>query len=81
MMSEALSTEEGPGVTMTPLRQRLDLLGSICGLLGAGSCVLAVVMRMTMGPGNPPVFIAPRNILLGGIALMVFACWLKLCAR
>ena len=67
---------------MNLFKQRLDLLGSIFGMLGAGACLLAVVLRFVYGGGNPSeVFIAPRNVLLGGIALMVFASWLKLTAR
>ncbi|MHC4415328.1 MAG: hypothetical protein ACYS0G_08595 [Planctomycetota bacterium] len=63
-------------------KQRLDLLGNICGILGVTLCILAVVVRFKIGGGNPAgVIIAPRNIFLGGIAVMVFGCWLKLTAR
>ena len=64
------------------LKLKLDLLGSICGALGAAAALLAVIVRFTVGTGNPAgIIIAPRNILLGAIALMVFGCWLKLTAR
>ncbi len=57
------------------------MLGSICGFLGAALCLLAVILRFYFGPGNPPATFAPRSILLGGIAVMVFGCWLKLTAK
>jgi hypothetical protein len=67
---------------MNLLKQKLDLLGSIVGVLGATLCMVAVVLRFILGPGNPAgVVIAPRNVLLGAIALMVFGCFLKLSAR
>ncbi len=63
-------------------KQKLDLLGTICGILGMTLCVLAVLVRFTLGGGNPAgVIIAPRNIFIGGIAVMVFGCWSKLTAR
>ncbi len=64
------------------LKLKLDVIGSAAGVLGAALCLLAVIVRFTIGPGNPAgILIAPRNIFLGGIALMVFGCWLKLTAR
>ncbi len=67
---------------MTRLTHQLDLLGSICGVLGAALSLLAVILRFVFGAGNPTVTIlAPRSILLGGIAAMVFGCWLKLTAK
>ncbi len=67
---------------MSPFKQKLDLLGSICGVLGAVAAVLAVMLRLGLGGGNPTgVMISPRSVLLGAIALMVFGCWLKLSAR
>lgn len=67
---------------MNLTKQKLDLLGTICGILGATLCVLAVLVRFTVGGGNPPgIIIAPRNIMLAGIAAMVFGCWSKLTAR
>ena len=67
---------------MTRLTHRLDLLGSICGVLGAALCLLAVIVRFSFGPGNPAgTILAPRSILMGGIAGMVFGCWLKLTAK
>ena len=67
---------------MTRLTHQLDLLGSICGVSGAALCLLAVIMRFVFGPGNPAgTILAPRSILLGGIAAMVFGCWLKLTAK
>ena len=63
-------------------KQKLDLLGTICGILGVTLCVLAVLVRFTMGGGNPSgIIIAPRNIFMAGIAVMVFGCFLKLTAR
>lgn len=64
------------------LKLKLDLLGSICGALGAAAALMAVIVRFAVGSGNPPgIIIAPRNILLCAIALMVFGCWLKLTAK
>ena len=45
-------------------------------------CFLAVIVRFVLGPGNPAgTILAPRSILLGGIAAMVFGCFLKLTAK
>lgn len=67
---------------MNRLQQKLDLAGTICGVLGAASCLFAVAMRYTFGPGNfEGMHVAPRTIMLGGIALLVFGCWLKLTAK
>ena len=67
---------------MTRFTQRLDLIGSVCGVLGAALCLFAVIVRFAFGPGNPAgTILAPRTILLGGIAAMVFGCWLKLTAK
>ena len=67
---------------MNRLQQKLDLAGTIFGVLGAASCLFAVAMRYTFGPGNfEGMHVAPRTIMLGGIALLVFGCWLKLTAR
>ena len=67
---------------MNLTKQRLDLLGTICGVLGAALTLLAVIMRFALGAGNPTgITVAPRSILLGAIAIMVFGCWLKLTAR
>jgi hypothetical protein len=67
---------------LSHIKPKLDLLGSICGALGGALSVLAVGLRIVLGPGNPAgVIIAPRSILMGGIALLVFACLLKLTAR
>ncbi len=67
---------------MNLIKQRLDLLGTICGVLGAALSLLAVMLRLILGPGNPAgVIIAPRSILIGGVAILVFACWLKVTAR
>ncbi len=68
---------------MSPLtKQRLDLLGTICGVMGATLALLSVILRFSLGPGNPTdLIIAPRSILVGSIAIMVFGCWLKLEAR
>ena len=67
---------------MNRLQQKLDLAGTICGMLGAASCLFAVAMRYTFGPGNfEGMNVAPRTIMLGGVALLVFGCWLKLTAK
>ena len=67
---------------MNRLQQKLDLAGTICGVLGAASCLMAVIFRAYFGSGNfAGMHIAPRTIMLGGIALLVFGCWLKLTAR
>ncbi len=67
---------------MNRLQQKLDLAGTICGMLGAASCLMAVILRANFGPGNfAGMHVAPRSILLGGIALLVFGCWLKLTAK
>ncbi len=67
---------------MTPLRDKIDLLGTICGVLGAAACLFAVFMRFALGAGNPAgIHVAPRSMLLGGIAVMAFGCWLKLTAK
>ena len=67
---------------MIPLKEKLDLLGTICGALGAGACLFAVLMRFALGAGNPAgIHVAPRSMLVGGIAVMAFGCWLKLTAK
>ena len=67
---------------MNPLKQKLDMLGSVAGVLGAALCAVAVIIRFTFGSGNPAgIIIAPRNILQAGMALMIFGCWLKLTAK
>lgn len=67
---------------MNRLQQKLDLAGTICGMLGAASCLMALVMRFELGAGNfEGLYVAPRSIMLGGIALLVFGCWLKLTAK
>ena len=67
---------------MMPPKERLDLLGSTCGAMGAGLATLAVICLFVFGAGSPAgVIVAPRHILLAGIALIVFGCWLKLLAK
>ena len=67
---------------MNRLQQKLDLAGTVCGVLGAAACLMAVILRANFGPGNfEGMHIAPRSIMLGGIALLVFGCWLKLTAK
>ncbi len=67
---------------MNLMKQKLDLLGSICGVMGAAVSVVAVILRLVLVGKNPTtVLIAPRNVLLVGIALMVFGCWAKLTAK
>ncbi len=67
---------------MIPLRDKLDLLGSIAGVLGSGICLLSGLLRLIFGAGNPyGLIIAPRNILRAGIAVLAVACWVKLSSR
>lgn len=67
---------------MNRFQQQLDLAGTISGGVGTLSCLFAVTMRYAFGPGNfEGMHIAPRTIILGGIALLVFGCWLKLMSR
>ncbi len=67
---------------MNRMQQKLDLAGTVCGVLGAASCLMAVILRAYVGPGNVEgMHVAPRSIMLGGVALLVFGCWLKLTAR
>lgn len=68
---------------MNRLNQTIDLVATASGVFGALMCLLAVIVRLVAGPGNPKeVFVvAPRSMLLGAIALMVFACFLKLTIR
>ncbi len=63
------------------LTHQLDLLGSICGVLGAALCLLAVISLSFFGPSPAGTILAPRSVLLGGIAVMVFGCWLRLTAK
>ncbi len=67
---------------MNRLQQKLDLAGTVCGLLGAASCLFALATRFKFGPGNfAGMHVAPRSIMLGGVALLAFGCWLKLTAK
>ncbi len=67
---------------MNRLQQKLDLAGTICGIFGAASCLMALAIRFKLGPGNfEGVYVAPRSIMLGGVALLAFGCWLKLTAK
>ncbi|MCH8823010.1 MAG: hypothetical protein IH984_05820 [Planctomycetes bacterium] len=69
---------------MNRMNQRLDLLGTLCGVLGAASCILAGILRLAraLEIADPKqIFVSPRGVLLCGIALMVFGCWLKLTAK
>ena len=69
---------------MNRFNQKLDLLGTLSGVLGATSCLLSGVMRLLriFDIADPKqIFISPRAVLLCGIALMVFGCWLKLTAK
>lgn len=69
---------------MNRMSQRLDMLGTLCGVLGAASCIMAVVLRLARAleiAGPKQIFVSPRGVLLCGIALMVFGCWLKLTAK
>jgi hypothetical protein len=63
------------------MQPKLDLLGNICGVLGVAICALAVMLRF-IGAGHPSFMqVAPRNVLLSGVAVMVFGCWLKLVSK
>ena len=63
------------------MKRKLDLLGSILGVFGAAISLLAGLTRL-VGRGNPSFMtVAPRHILLAGISIMVFACWLKLTSK
>ena len=67
---------------MNRTRQHLDLLGTIAGVTGSAMCLLAIVLRVTLGAGSPrEVSVSPRSILWMGTAVLVFACFLKLTAR
>ena len=66
---------------MNRLNQRIDLFATFCGVFGALVALVALIMRVVAGPGNPPIKIAPRSLLLAAVALMVFACFLKLTNR
>ena len=66
---------------MNRMSQRLDMLGTLCGVLGVASCIMAGILRLARAldiAGPKQVFVSPRGVLLCGIALMVFGCWLKL---
>ena len=63
------------------MQPKLDLLGNICGVLGAAICVLAGILRF-IGHGDPAYTpIGLRNVLMSGVAVMVFGCWLKLVSK
>lgn len=69
---------------MNRMSQRLDLLGTLCGVLGATSCIMAGILRLARAfdlADPKQIFISPQAVLLCGIALMVFGCWLKLTAK
>ncbi len=58
----------------------LNRLGNISGALGAIGCALAVICRIILGRPTGMIAFLP-NILLIGIALMAFGCWLKLSVK
>lgn len=69
---------------MNRFNQKLDLLGTLSGVLGAVACLLSGVLRLlrVFDIADPKqIFISPRGVLLCGIALMIFGCWLKLTAK
>ena len=70
---------------MNRMSQRLDLLGTLCGVLGAASCIMAGILRLARAlfdVADPKqIFISPQAVLLCGIALITFGCWLKLTAK
>ncbi len=63
------------------MKPKLDLLGSACGVLGAAICVLAAGIRLSVGSNPEFIRMKPMTIFIAGIAIMVFACWMKLEAR
>jgi len=64
----------------TPLANWLDRLGNISGALGVGLCALAVLCRFFLDRSADMKGVLP-NILIIGIALMAFGCWLKLSTK
>jgi hypothetical protein len=67
---------------MSPWKLRLDLFGSVLGVLGMILVALAIVLRLTLGSAKPgAVLHAPQSILLVGIASIAAGCWFKLTAR
>ena len=68
---------------MNQFRQKLDLLGTIFGVLGSLTVVLAVALRLALGGGDDQarISVSPRSILLMGTATLVFGCFLKLMAK
>ncbi len=68
---------------MNQFRQKLDLLGTIFGVLGSLTVVLAVGLRLALGGGveQARVSVSPRSVLLMAIATLVFGCFLKLMAK
>ena len=67
---------------MNRTHQKLDLIGTIFGIVGGLMCLLAVVLRIVLGAGSPrEVSVSPRSLMWLGTALLAFACFLKLTAR
>ena len=64
-----------------PLTKWLDRLGNISGVLGAGVCAAAVICRFVLERPGPEMKGVLPNILIIGIALMAFGCWLKLSTK
>jgi len=63
------------------MKPKFDLIGTACGVLGAGVCVLAVILRF-IGK-NDPAFMTmnPFHLFMGGATIIVFGCWCKLMAK
>ena len=68
------------GTSSGGIKDKLDLLGTLCGVLGAVVSVVAFVLRVLLGSGEPWFLeINPFHLFVGGVGLMVFGCWAKLC--
>lgn len=63
------------------VKPKLDMIGNVCGVLGAAVCVLAVILRQ-VGKGDPAFMtMNPFHLFVGGVGIIVFGCWCKLCAK
>ena len=63
------------------MRPKLDMLGSAMGVLGLVLCLLAAGIRFTVGSNPDFLTMRPATLLMVGIGIMVFACWMKLEAK
>ncbi|MGI9014271.1 MAG: hypothetical protein ACR2GY_08475 [Phycisphaerales bacterium] len=60
------------------MKPKLDFIGSAVGVLGAALCLLAAMFRFLAGSRPDFLRMTPMTMFMGGIALLVFACWVKL---